>query len=234
MQPGHGPPLLSLLVLTLADAVLFCSLPRHKLSFGPVQTPLLGLALVRCILALLAAAVAGSQPALAWGAATTGQVLLWVLMAYGTRVEPFRLQVTHLEMRNPKLDNPGSPLRIVQLSDLHVERLTRRERRLPRLVTGLAPDLIVLTGDFLNTSYSDDERALADLRWLLARNMLRPASMPCGAPPTSTCGRYSAPCCRRQASSCWRIGPYRWRLPATTYGSWASTAAAIWLPMAPG
>jgi predicted MPP superfamily phosphohydrolase len=159
----------SLLALTLADAVLFLSLPRHKLSFGPVQTPLLGLALVRCILALLAAAVAGSQPALAWVAATTGQVLLWVLMAYGTRVEPFRLQVTHLEVPSPKLDNPGSPLRIVQLSDLHVERLTRRERSLPRLVAGLAPDLIVLTGDFLSTSYSDDERALNDLRWLLAQ-----------------------------------------------------------------
>jgi predicted MPP superfamily phosphohydrolase len=159
----------SLLVLALADVLLFLSLPRHKLSFGPIQTPLLGLALVRWALALLAAAVAGSRPALVWWVATTVQGLLWILMAYGTRVEPFRLQVTHLEVPSRKLGNPGSPLRIVQLSDLHVERLTRRERSLPRLVAGLAPDLIVLTGDFLNTSYSRDERALADLRWLLAQ-----------------------------------------------------------------
>jgi predicted MPP superfamily phosphohydrolase len=65
------------------------------------------------------------------------------------------------------LPNPGSPLRIVQISDLHVERLTRRERALSALVAGLAPDLIVLTGDFLSTSYQDDPRALDDLRTLL-------------------------------------------------------------------
>ncbi len=159
----------SLAFLSLADGVLFFSLPRAKLSFGPAQTPILGLALARCILALLAAAVAGSRPALAWGAGAAGQVLLLGLMAHGTLVEPFRLPITRLDVPSPKLDNPGSPLRIVQLSDLHVERLTRRERSLPRLVAGLAPDLIVLTGDFLSTSYNDDGRALADLRWLLAQ-----------------------------------------------------------------
>ncbi len=159
----------SLAFLNLVDWILFFSLPRAKLSFGPAQTPILGLALARCILALSAAAVAGSRPALAWSVATAAQVLLWALMAHGTLVEPFRVQITRLEMPSPKLGNPGPPLRIVQLSDFHVERLTRRERSLPRLVAGLAPDLIVLTGDFLSTSYSDDGRALADLRWLLAQ-----------------------------------------------------------------
>jgi predicted MPP superfamily phosphohydrolase len=74
-----------------------------------------------------------------------------------------------LEIPTPKFANPGLPLRIVQISDLHVERLTRRERALPDLVAGLEPDLIVLTGDMLNTSYNDDPRALADLRTLLAQ-----------------------------------------------------------------
>ena len=36
-------------------------------------------------------------------------------------------------------------------------------RALPELVAGLAPDLIVLTGDFLNTSYSEDPRALEEV-----------------------------------------------------------------------
>jgi predicted MPP superfamily phosphohydrolase len=90
-------------------------------------------------------------------------------MAYGTRIEPFRLQVTHAEIISAKLANPGPPLRIVHISDLHVERLTRRERALATLVAELAPDVIVLTGDFLNTTYSDDARALADLRELLGQ-----------------------------------------------------------------
>jgi hypothetical protein len=97
------------------------------------------------------------------------QILIWALMVYGTLIEPFRLQVTRLEVASDKLSNPGIPLRIVQLSDLHVERLTRRDRALPELVAGLAPDLIVLTGDFLNTSYSEDPRALEELMVLLAQ-----------------------------------------------------------------
>jgi predicted MPP superfamily phosphohydrolase len=97
------------------------------------------------------------------------QILLWALMVYGMLIEPFRLQVTCLEIPSDKVSNPGSPLRIVQLSDLHVERLTRRDRALPDLVAGLAPDLIVLTGDYLNTSYNEDPKALEDLRVLLSQ-----------------------------------------------------------------
>lgn len=154
-------------ILALADAILFATLPRRKRSFGPPQPPFLGLCLARWLLAVLAASMAGARPGLAWGAVATAQVLLWVLMAYGTLVEPFRLELGRLEVTSPKLSNPGAPVRIVQLSDLHVERLTKRERSLVPLVAGLAPDLIVITGDFLNTSYNDDGRALADLTWLL-------------------------------------------------------------------
>ncbi len=78
-------------------------------------------------------------------------------------------RVTHFEIASPRLANPGTPLRIVHLSDIHVERTTRRERDLPALVAGLEPDLIALTGDYLNASYTGDPRALADLRALLAR-----------------------------------------------------------------
>jgi predicted MPP superfamily phosphohydrolase len=97
------------------------------------------------------------------------QLLLLVLMAYGTWIEPFRLQVTHIEVPTTKFADLALPLRIIQISDLHVERLTSRERALPELVTELAPDLIVLTGDFLSTSYTHDARAMADLRILLSQ-----------------------------------------------------------------
>lgn len=169
-QPALGGAIaLGLLALALADRSLLASLPRRGLSFGAVQPPWLGLVLVRGLAALLAATVAGHWSRLALNGLALFQVGVWGLLAYGTLVEPFRLQVSRVAMPNVKLANPGTPLRIVQLADLHVERLTRRERALPTLVAGLAPDLIVLTGDYLNTSYNDDPRALADLRWLLAQ-----------------------------------------------------------------
>jgi predicted MPP superfamily phosphohydrolase len=60
-------------------------------------------------------------------------------------------------------------VRIVQLSDIHVERTTRRELALPGLVASLHPDMIVLTGDYLNKSFTHDARAASDLRQLLGQ-----------------------------------------------------------------
>ncbi len=160
---------LGLLAFALADWALLAALPRWGLSFGAVQPPFLGMVLFRWLLALFAAAFAANWAPPALLVLAVAQFLVWGLAAYGTMVEPFRLQVTHLEIPTGKFANPGPPLRIVQLSDLHVERLTKRDRALPGIVAKLAPDLIVLTGDFLSTTYNDDPRALADLEALLAQ-----------------------------------------------------------------
>jgi predicted MPP superfamily phosphohydrolase len=159
---------LGLLALAAADWALLASLPRRGLSFGAVQPPWLALTILRGALALATLPLAGRWPLPSLVLLALVQLGIWVLLAQGTTIEPFRLQISHLELPSVKISNPGPPVRIVQLSDLHVERLTRRDRALPALVAGLAPDLIVLTGDFLNTSYNRDPRALADLRQLLA------------------------------------------------------------------
>jgi predicted MPP superfamily phosphohydrolase len=169
-EPGLGwGVVLGLLAFALADWGLLASLPRRGISFGAVQPPWLGLVLFRWLIVILAMLLAAHHPYFVFIVVALLQVVIWVLMAYGTLVEPFRLQVTHLEVASakPASPNPGRSLRIVQLSDIHVERLTPRERALPDLVADLAPDLIVLTGDFLSTSYNDDPKALAELRTLL-------------------------------------------------------------------
>jgi predicted MPP superfamily phosphohydrolase len=61
------------------------------------------------------------------------------------------------------------PLRLLHLSDLHVERLTQREAHLLKLIEQARPDLIVITGDYLNLSYVDDPTARAEVRQLLAK-----------------------------------------------------------------
>jgi predicted MPP superfamily phosphohydrolase len=158
-----------LLLSGLADWGLLAALPRLGLSFGAVQPPFLGLMLFRWLIALLATPLASRWPLPALAGLGLAQALVWAFTAYGMLVEPFRLQVTRLEIPSAKLNNPGAALHLVQLSDLHVERLTRRERALPALVADLAPDLVFLTGDFLSTSYNDDPHALADLRELLGQ-----------------------------------------------------------------
>jgi predicted MPP superfamily phosphohydrolase len=167
---------LGLLALALLDAGFLALLPRVGASYGPPQPPFLGLVLLRWALAMLAALPAAWFPATALAVLAIVQLLLVGLMVYGTLVEPFRLEVTCLGLQSARLANPGPPLRIVQVSDLHIERLTRRDRALPGLIEEMAPDLIALTGDFLNESYNNEPQALAGLRSLVGQ-MRAPAGM---------------------------------------------------------
>lgn len=176
--PWGQPSLQAAVGLCLAAAILgdglsLALLPRKGRSFGPVTPPLLALALLRAALAF------GLGMALAPGAGATlaptvGVILTVVLQAgitaiqiYATWVEPFRLTVTSLEFASPKLQR-GEPLRMLHLSDIHFEGWTPRERRLLEIVRALAPDLIFLTGDYLNLSSVDNGPARQGVRDLLA------------------------------------------------------------------
>jgi len=87
----------------------------------------------------------------------------------GFLIEPFSIQVTRHEFSFDRLPADAPPLRIVHLSDPHVERTTTRERKLVPLVDELQPDLILLTGDYLNLSYLGDETAQRDFRTLASQ-----------------------------------------------------------------
>jgi len=157
---------LGLALFIAGDWAMLAGLPRAGRSFGPVGLPLLALAGVRWALNATAFIPATPQSTLALltigNLALTGNVLdsLWA--------EPFRLGVTRLEIQSHKLAG-SPPLRVLHLSDLHVERITTRERKLLELVAELRPDLIVFTGDFLNLSYARDVRAQADCREVLSK-----------------------------------------------------------------
>lgn len=79
-------------------------------------------------------------------------------------VEPLRVETTEMTLAFEGLAPGERPLRIVHLSDTHLERYGPREEEVLRQVQALAPDIIVLTGDHLNTSYMVDPAAAADWR----------------------------------------------------------------------
>ncbi len=85
---------------------------------------------------------------------------------YGFYIEPFHLTVSKISL---PVNGLQKPIRIVQLSDLHVERTTPREAQIPGLVASLKPDLIVLTGDYINEAYTNNQRAIDALRALLGQ-----------------------------------------------------------------
>jgi len=171
------------LAFTIADGAGLALLPRQGRSFGPVTPPLLALALIHTALALAAGLLWATVP----GLLLTSAVNLAISGAflYATWIEPFSIGVTQVELRSPKLSG-HTPLHLLHISDVHVERTTAREERLLRLVEELDPDVIVLTGDYLNLTYVYDIEAQADAHDLLARlcNIARgPIYAITGSPP---------------------------------------------------
>src|SRR5205085_11565360 len=130
----HGTWLaaLGLWLFSLSDWALLRALPVVGRSFGPAKPPAAMLALLRLPPALL-------PLPLALAAELTGTLLL----IYGFWIEPLRLGVTHQTLHTPKLQ-AAKPLRLLHLGDLHAEiGLTTREQKLTKLVSDLAPDLIL-------------------------------------------------------------------------------------------
>jgi predicted MPP superfamily phosphohydrolase len=143
---SFGPTFPPLFVFTFLRASLFCGWLLIILITVPWRTPTTN----RQLQVLL---IAGNLGLLAFG-------------IYGSYIEPFHLTVSQFSIPVPGLEKP---VRIVQLSDIHVEYTTRRDRELPALVASLHPDLIALTGEYVNENYKNDPRTLRDLRALIGQ-----------------------------------------------------------------
>jgi len=68
---------------------------------------------------------------------------------YGYFIEPYRVEVKRVPIRTGKLKQTS--FRIVHISDLHCDRKIRNEKTVVELVNNLEPDVIVFTGDAVNT-----------------------------------------------------------------------------------
>lgn len=88
-------------------------------------------------------------------------------VAWGLWVEPGWLEVRRLELPLARLPPGASPVRLVQVSDLHVDRRPGLEQEVPALVRAERPDLIVFTGDALNAP--EGRERLLDCLAALAR-----------------------------------------------------------------
>ncbi len=141
----------------LGDWLLLSLLPRRGKSFGPPKPPVF-------LLALLRAPFTFFIPFPWW---TAVQLIGTALVIYSFWIEPHRLTLTHQTLQSPKLGFK-KPLRVLHLADIHVERLTTRERELLESVKAIAPDLILFSGDFLNLSYTQDALAQEHARAVLA------------------------------------------------------------------
>ncbi len=164
-QPHHLIVAASYSLLLASDWTMLALLPIKQRSWGPVTPSLLGLTLVRTLLAW----------GLVWLPHTLGlgflillNLGLSIIAIYATWIEPFNLNVTHQKIHPPAW-TPQRPLRLLHISDLHFEGLSPREKRLLEITQTLKPELIVFTGDYLNLSSVHDPQVHAQAREYLAQ-----------------------------------------------------------------
>lgn len=153
-----------------ADALLLRQLPRYRISYGPWQAQGAALAAPRTAAALLLPLFAGLLGATGTLAAHAGlQGLGSLLLYWGAVVEPRRLGLTEVALALPGLPAGSPTVRLLHISDIHMERPSRREDDLLALVEAARPELIVITGDYLNLSYNRDPETVEHVQRLLRR-----------------------------------------------------------------
>ena len=171
-----------LLLFCLADWGLLRALPWLRLSFSTdIYLPLLASVLVRL---LLFWGMAWASLIARWRRDRRGvtqpvrsavilfvvcNVLFTAVQVDAYVVEPLWVETTHLSLRFDDLDPALPPVRVVHLSDTHIERSSYRETSVIQRVNALQPDIIVLTGDYLNLSLLSDPQSAADFRVFISQ-----------------------------------------------------------------
>jgi predicted MPP superfamily phosphohydrolase len=88
---------------------------------------------------------------------------------WGTVIEPFRLGLSEINISVDRMPASTPAIRILHISDLHIERLTQREEAALRLADTVKPDIILITGDYVNLSYNRDPITHTQVRQFLSQ-----------------------------------------------------------------
>lgn len=75
-----------------------------------------------------------------------------ICFLYGYFIEPYWIEVKFVPIQTDKLKDVS--FRIVQISDLHCDKKVRNEKTIVEIINKLEPDIIVFTGDAVNTPFA--------------------------------------------------------------------------------
>lgn len=116
--------------------------------------------------------ISGRRRAILRGTLALLGLALVALVGYSAFIEPRMLEITEHEVHIPNLPWELDGFTIAQLSDVHVGLSVkpRRVRELVGLVNSQRPDLIVLTGDYVNRIPTNIEPSASALSGLKAQH----------------------------------------------------------------
>lgn len=88
-------------------------------------------------------------------------------MLYGSLIEPYRVRFRRGEISLG--DGRGPVLRLLLVSDLHLDRAGPREEQILAHAREFQPDLVIMPGDFTNLSFVHDETTRRQTRDFISR-----------------------------------------------------------------
>ena len=153
----------------LSDIVILSLLPARRISFGSWKAQFFSLALPRTAAAVGLGLLSFWLPQTwAWGLFLIVQLFASGLLIWGAHVEPATLNLTHIDVTSKEMSADWEPMRILHISDLHIERLSRREESILTYLEEYQPDIILITGDYLNLSFNLDPEAYFQVQQFLS------------------------------------------------------------------
>jgi predicted MPP superfamily phosphohydrolase len=176
------PAALAFLLFCLTDWALLRALPHLQLSFSvEIMPPLTASVGIRLLVfwGLLGASLLAHWRGRRRGVKVKARsaAILFLVANLGLSavqldayvVEPLLVETTELSLAFDDLDPTAPPVHVVHLTDTHIERSSYREATVIEKVNTLQPDIVVLTGDYLNLSRLSDPTSAAHFRQFVAR-----------------------------------------------------------------
>lgn len=177
-------------LVSLIDFLIISSLPKWKITFGPPQSQVFLLFILRVPFIWIF-----------FPLNLEFQILGTVLVLIGFVYEPSQISITKREIFSSKIRS-DKPVRFVQLGDIHLERPGMREQKLLKHLTEISPDFILFTGDFLNLSNNSDPKAIEGVANLFDQiNQIAPTVYVAGSPAVDLEETFSSISARTKAKS---------------------------------
>ncbi len=86
--------------------------------------------------------------------------IIFIITAIFLEFENNALQITDYSYTTDKISEEADGFKIVQISDLHNKKMGKNGKRLVSKISECNPDIIVLTGDLVDSNHTDIEYAL--------------------------------------------------------------------------
>jgi predicted MPP superfamily phosphohydrolase len=156
-------------IFFLVDVFILSLLPARRISFGSWKAQFFSLELPRTLAVVGLGILTFWLPEpWAWVVFLALQLLASGLLIWGAHIEPAVLNLTQLYVTSREMPADWEPIRLLHISDLHIERLSRREEAVLTFIAQVQPDVILITGDYLNLSFNLDPEAYQEVQIFLS------------------------------------------------------------------